>query len=98
MSDPRNDSMPEATAARGNRKGRRRIALTVVAVVVVLAIVVGIWPRLRARTALQAQTAALAVPTVQVTKPEPAAPSTELILPADIQAAQQTPIYARTNG
>jgi RND family efflux transporter MFP subunit len=47
---------------------------------------------------LQAQTAALAVPTVQVTKPEPAPASTELILPADIQAAQQTPIYARTNG
>jgi membrane fusion protein (multidrug efflux system) len=98
MSDPRNDSTPEAAAARGNPKRRRRIALTALAVVVVLAIVVGVWPRLRARAALQAQTAALAVPTVQVTKPEPAPPSTELILPAAIEAAQQTPIYARTNG
>src|SRR6202171_2388606 len=98
MSDPRNDSTPEAAAARGNPKRRRRIALTALAVLRVLAIVVAVWPRLRARAALQAQTAALAVPTVQVTKPEPAPPRTELILPAAIEAAQQTPIYARTNG
>jgi RND family efflux transporter MFP subunit len=97
MSDPSQDPTPEATAARGNRKARR-VALTVLAVLVVLAMVIGIWPRLRAREALQAQTAALAVPTVQVTKPEPAPASTELVLPADIQAAQQTPIYARING
>src|SRR6202162_2603076 len=97
MSHPSPVPTPEATTPRSNR-GRRRVALMVLAVVVLLALIVGIWPRFYAHKALQAQTTALAVPTVQVTKPEPAPPNTELILPADIQAEQQTPIYARTNG
>jgi RND family efflux transporter MFP subunit len=35
---------------------------------------------------------------VQVTKPTAAPPTQELVLPANIQAEQQTPIFARTNG
>jgi membrane fusion protein (multidrug efflux system) len=92
-----NDILAEETVPRSNR-GRRRIALTILAVVVLLALVVGIWPRFHARKTPQAQTNALKVPTVQVTRPEPAPPKTELILPANIQADQQTPIYARANG
>ena len=77
----------------------RRIKLIALAAAALgLALCAGIWPRLDAQAALEAQTTALAVPTVLVTKPTAAAPTQELVLPADIQAERETPIFARTNG
>lgn len=62
------------------------------------ALAAGIVPRLDARAALKQQTTALAVPTVQVTPPTVAASDQSLDLPGNIEANQQTPIFARTNG
>jgi membrane fusion protein, multidrug efflux system len=92
-----NGYAPDTKSVRANSHRRGALALTVL-VVVALALIAGIWPRINAGAALQAQTAALVVPSVQVTKPTAAPPTQELVLPANIQAEQQTPIFARTNG
>ncbi len=40
----------------------------------------------------------MAVPTVAVVQPKRSAPAQEIILPANVQAYADAPIYARTNG
>lgn len=64
----------------------------------VLLVVFGILPRIQARTALRQETARMAVPTVAVVQPKRSAPAQEIILPANVQAYTDAPIYARTNG
>jgi RND family efflux transporter MFP subunit len=83
------------------RKGSpvRKIAALLLAVVVVsLLVLSGLIPRLKARRALAAETNELAAPTVLVVQPKRGAPSQEIILPGNIQAFVDAPIYARTNG
>ena len=96
MSTQTPQSAPDSRPAPQHRRGAVRVVLLVAGFAVALA--VGIVPRLNARAALQAQTAALAVPTVQVTLPTVAPPDQTLVLPGDIEAYQQTPIFARTDG
>jgi RND family efflux transporter MFP subunit len=67
-------------------------------VVAVLLVVFGILPRIQARTALRQETARMAVPTVSVVQPKRSAPAQEIVLPANVQAFADAPIYARTNG
>jgi RND family efflux transporter MFP subunit len=67
-------------------------------VLLLLALGVGILPRLKAQTALTTQTESFSIPTVSVVHPQ-AAPAVQRIqLPADVQAFQETSIFARTNG
>ena len=66
--------------------------------VAVLLVVFGILPRIQARTALRQETARMAVPTVAVVQPKRSAPAQEIVLPANVQAFADAPIYARTNG
>jgi RND family efflux transporter MFP subunit len=73
------------------------ILVLVVAIVVVL-VVLGIVPRVRARQALREETERLAAPVVTVVHPKREAPSEEVVLPGNIQAFIDAPIYARTNG
>ncbi|HEX3375067.1 MAG TPA: efflux RND transporter periplasmic adaptor subunit [Edaphobacter sp.] len=83
------------------RKGsplRNVVILLIATVVLSLLVLSGIIPRLRARRALAAETNMLAAPTVQVVQPKRGAPSQEIILPGNIQAFVDAPIYARTNG
>jgi RND family efflux transporter MFP subunit len=58
----------------------------------------GINSRARATSAVTAETRELAVPTVSVIQPKGGDPSEELVLPGNIQAFTDAPIYARTNG
>jgi len=86
----------------GSPGGRTRarnwwIALAAVAVAVVL-FLSGLLPRVKARATLAKETQAMAVPAVAVVQPKRSAPSQELILPANVQAFVDAPIYARTNG
>lgn len=67
-------------------------------VVAVLLVVFGILPRIQARTALRQETLRMAVPTVAVVQPKRSAPAQEIVLPANVQAFADAPIYARTNG
>jgi RND family efflux transporter MFP subunit len=71
----------------------------VVALVLVAALVFsGIAPRLRAHQALVELTNQTAAPPVAVVHASRAAKAEEVILPANIQAFLDAPIYARTNG
>jgi RND family efflux transporter MFP subunit len=72
--------------------------LLIAVVVVSLLVISGIVPRLRSRKALAAETNELAAPTVLVIQPKRGAPSQEILLPGNIQAFVDAPIYARTNG
>jgi RND family efflux transporter MFP subunit len=73
--------------------------IAIVAVLVIIAIVVaGVVPRLRAKAELKVETDNLAVPTVQVIHPKRGSPQQEIVLPGNIQAFIDAPIYARTNG
>lgn len=78
--------------------GRPWIAAMVAFVIVAAIVIAGILPRVKARTALRKETAEMAVPTVSVVQPKRAAPAQELVLPANVQAFADSPIYARTNG
>ena len=92
-------SDPATHTKRPPLSGAKAILLTfgLVAGAVVLAIL-GIVPRVRARTTLQRQTDELAAPSVIVAKPQPGRLSQELVLPGNIQAFTDSPIYARTSG
>jgi RND family efflux transporter MFP subunit len=82
---------------QGRSKSRWWIA--VLALVIVAAIIVsGILPRINARAALDKETAEMAIPTVSVVRPKRGAPAQEVVLPANVQAYIDAPIYARTNG
>jgi RND family efflux transporter MFP subunit len=61
-------------------------------------VVMGIWPRLQARATLERETAEMAIPTVSIVHPQRSAPVDEIVLPANVQAYIDSPIYARTNG
>src|SRR6202035_5376002 len=75
----------------------RSLRLLPVAALLV-ALIVGILPRVRARAAVRAQTQALAIPTVAVVNPELLSTSQPIDLPADVQPYQDVAIYARTSG
>ncbi|HVO59757.1 MAG TPA: efflux RND transporter periplasmic adaptor subunit [Terriglobales bacterium] len=69
------------------------------ALVTAVGLVVGaVLPRIQARANLRKETDEMAVPTVAVVKPKRSAPAAELVLPANVQAFVDSPIYARTNG
>lgn len=58
----------------------------------------GIIPRIRAKQSLREQTERAAEPTVTIIHPQREAPAEEVILPGNIQAFIDAPIYARTSG
>jgi len=81
-----------------NRPARRWwIALLAVGAVVLL-FLSGLLPRVKARATLSKETKELAVPAVVVVQPRRSAPTQEVVLPANVQAYVDAPIYARTNG
>jgi RND family efflux transporter MFP subunit len=91
----------EVVSLSGRHKKNRRpqwwILLLAVATAVVI-VVAGILPRIQARTALRRETAEMAIPAVVVVQPKRSAPAQEIVLPANVQAFADAPIYARTNG
>ncbi len=83
---------------RGERH-RNRWWIAVLAFAVVVAIVLsGVLPRIHARAKLAQDTRELAIPSVVVIHPKRVAPAQEIVLPANVQAYVDSPIYARTNG
>jgi RND family efflux transporter MFP subunit len=86
-------------ANRGQGNPAFRWWIVVLALAIVAAIVVsGILPRIHARVDLDKETAEMAIPTVSVVRPKRGAPAQEVVLPANVQAYIDAPIYARTNG
>ncbi|HEY6904872.1 MAG TPA: efflux RND transporter periplasmic adaptor subunit [Candidatus Acidoferrales bacterium] len=74
------------------------LAAFVALLVVAVAVAAGVVPRWRARAALRSETYDLAIPSVSIIHPKLGAPQTEIVLPGNIQAFTDSPIYARTNG
>jgi RND family efflux transporter MFP subunit len=80
------------------RSSHGLLVAVLVLIVVAAIIVAGVVPRLRAKAALSVETRDLAIPTISVIQPKQGAPHQELVLPGNIQAFIDAPIYARTNG
>jgi RND family efflux transporter MFP subunit len=90
-----------AELRRGPRqdKPRARRWVAVLAALAVVAIVIGgIIPRKRAEADLAKETEEMAVPSVSIIHPRRSSPVNEVVLPANVQAYIDSPIYARTNG
>lgn len=81
------------------RHAARRYWIGVIAALTVAVLLVsGILPRIQAGKNLRRETQEMAIPTVNVVQPRRAAASPEVVLPANVQAFIDAPIYARTNG
>jgi RND family efflux transporter MFP subunit len=88
---------PENGKAAGRPAHHYWIAIIAVLTVVGL-IVSGILPRIQARASLHRETREMAIASVTVVHPTRAPASSEIVLPANVQAFIDAPIYARTNG
>ncbi|HWW14664.1 MAG TPA: efflux RND transporter periplasmic adaptor subunit [Candidatus Dormibacteraeota bacterium] len=78
--------------------GRLWFIVLAVAVVVIAVLAFGILSRVKAAVSLRTVTTEMAVPSVSIVQPKPAAPAQEIILPGNIQPLISSPVYARTDG
>ncbi|HEY1498192.1 MAG TPA: efflux RND transporter periplasmic adaptor subunit [Acidobacteriaceae bacterium] len=105
MTDPKsqpNRQQNHTSHGEDNRppiSGRKAILILIVVFIVAAVLaVVGIIPRLRAEKALKTRTGDLALANVLVDKPKAGEPSQEIVLPGNMFAYVDSPIYARTDG
>lgn len=82
----------------GPRRSRRWTWLVLALVAVGAAFALGALPRLGERSTVRKETEELAVPTVSVIHPAREAPEHEIVLPGNVVAYGDTPIFARTSG
>ncbi len=82
----------------GKRPHKQWLGLAVAVIAVAALLISGIWSRVRARAALNAETAQAALTSVSVVSPKQTAPADEIILPGNVQPFITSPIYSRTNG
>jgi RND family efflux transporter MFP subunit len=80
------------------RSYKQWLGLAIALIVVAAILISGIWSRVRARTALNTETAQAALTPVSVVSPKQTAPADEIILPGNVQPFITSPIYSRTNG
>ncbi|MFM0011629.1 efflux RND transporter periplasmic adaptor subunit [Paraburkholderia sediminicola] len=80
-------------------KGKRARWVIVAVVVVILVLAAqGIWSRRDAHAALERDAEHASRTSVEVVRPEKSTAGLDLVLPGNVQAFLDTPIYARTNG
>ena len=78
--------------------GKAIMFLILLLIVTVVVAIIGIVPRVRARTELRDQTNALAAPTVLVKTPQQGPIGREIVLPGNSYAYTDASLYARTDG
>ena len=78
--------------------GKVIFGLAVLLIVAGAVVYRGITTRARAAADVKADTRDLAVPAVSLAQPKRGAPQEEIVLPGNIQAFIDAPIYARTSG
>jgi RND family efflux transporter MFP subunit len=102
-----NDSNPNPQRTHGHEtapehepiSGRKALAwATVLAVIAIALAVFGILRRMHTDTVLAQHTDEVAAPSVSVAPPEPGAPVDNFVLPGNVTAYTDSPIYARTDG
>jgi RND family efflux transporter MFP subunit len=82
-----------------NVSGRTAVIVIVLLLIVGAVIaIVGILHRQSASRALADETNALAAPDVLLSKAQSGSPNSEIVLPGNVYAYEDAPIYARTNG
>lgn len=91
------DKAPEARPAKRQPRTPRLLSVGAVALVVAIA-VEGIWHRQSQEKAVAAWTDAAAIPFVNLVHPTKGAPEQRVVLPGDIHAWYEAPLYARVNG
>ncbi|MEX3930307.1 efflux RND transporter periplasmic adaptor subunit [Paraburkholderia phymatum] len=91
------ESASHGEGPRASSKRSRWIAAGAAIVVIALA-VQGIWSRHDAQAALERDAQHAAQLSVEVVKPQKSTAALDLVLPGNVQAFLDTPIYARTNG
>jgi RND family efflux transporter MFP subunit len=85
--------------ARDPAKMRRSRMLSVAVAAVVIALAAqGIWSRHDAHAALERDAEHASQMSVEVVQPQKSSTGLDLVLPGNVQAFLDTPIYARTNG
>jgi len=93
---------PDESAQHGERpraSSTRSRAIAIGAAIVVLALAAqGIWSRHDAHAALERDAEHAAQLSVEIVKPQKSGATLDLVLPGNVQAFLDTPIYARTNG
>ncbi len=78
--------------------GQAKILVGAVLLVLITAGVVTFINRSTEANALAKETEAVSIPTVAVVHPQPEAGDDELVLPGNLQAFEESPIFARPNG
>ena len=78
--------------------GRAKILIGAVLLVLITAGVVTFLNRKSESDALAKETEAVSIPTVAVVQPQAEPGNDELVLPGNLQAFEESPIFARTNG
>lgn len=96
LTKPKEQFAGSGESAFGQR-GFRRLLIAGVALLV-LALVVGVLPRLSQRHRAASDTTQLATPSVSVVSPSSGAPPAGLTLPAEVKPWQEASIFARANG
>jgi RND family efflux transporter MFP subunit len=95
------EDFPGRGGLRPNVRGRARRVVLTAAVVLLAALAVvayGIMERRHHEASLVKETDAAAVPTVAVAEPERGTGPRDLVLPGDVEAYFDAPIYARVSG
>jgi len=107
MSDSSNSSKPNPAPGHDHETApeqkpiRPGLALFAVVVILLLAVALGgfgVLRRMRAEKVLAQTTNDLAAPTVIALEPKAGAPVNDLVLPGNVSAFTDSPIYARTSG
>src|ERR1700678_2936439 len=90
---------PMMPASRPPARPLRMLGLLILALAIVAGIVFwGINARIQTAAAVKETTQQLAIPDVSVVHPKPGAVKDEVILPGNVQALTDSPIYARSSG
>jgi RND family efflux transporter MFP subunit len=89
---------PEITAEEPRLTWGTWIGMVVVAAIVAAVVIFGVMARRGSEHTLEKETAASAIPSVNVVYPTPSTLSSEISLPGNTQAYTDAPIYSRTSG
>jgi RND family efflux transporter MFP subunit len=90
--------MPKNTPEEPRLSRGSWIGMVVVAAIIAAVVIFGIMARHGSEHTLEKETAAAAIPSVNVIYPSPSSLSSEIALPGSTQAFIDAPIYSRTSG
>jgi RND family efflux transporter MFP subunit len=91
-------SQTSGQAARSPSRLKYWLAAGIAALVIARLLTSCVLVRLKAETAVNRETAELAVTPVSLVRPQRLSPKQDVVLPGNVQPYYNSPIYARTNG